>query len=182
MNTPNKLTVLRMIMIPFFLVSLFWKTDNNINYIFALIIFSVACITDALDGYLARKNNLITNFGKLMDPLADKLLVSSALISFIELQIVSCIPIIIIISREFLVTSIRMIALESNKVISANIWGKVKTIIQMISIIAILILLFLGNSIANSGLIVSILIWLSAVVTLVSGLTYIWDNRKIILS
>lgn len=187
LNTPNKLTVLRVLLIPFFIAALLLEQffPPGINYLVAGIIFGVASLTDLLDGYIARKQNIVTNFGKLMDPLADKLLVTSAFICFIEIGITSAVPIIIIISREFLVTSVRMLALENGKVIAANIWGKLKTVIQMVSISLVFVLLFINGAfgiinISTVNNINSVLMWLCAVVTLISGATYIWDNRKLI--
>jgi CDP-diacylglycerol--glycerol-3-phosphate 3-phosphatidyltransferase len=188
MNTPNKLTLLRIILVPFFIAVLFFNKGNSIffgwKYFFADIIFSVAAITDFVDGYLARKNHQITNFGKLMDPLADKLLVCSAFIFFIQLNITSAIPIIIIIAREFLVTSVRLVAIENGTVIAANKWGKAKTVTQMLSIIVTMLLYFLTYAFGAipqeiSHIAAEILIYISTLITLISGFTYVWQNRKL---
>lgn len=192
LNTPNKLTVLRIILIPFFIFALLSDKifPPGINYLVGGVIFGVASFTDLLDGHIARKQNIVTNFGKLMDPLADKLLVTSAMLCFIEIGVTGSVPVIIIIAREFLVTSVRMIALESGKVIAANIWGKMKTVIQMVSISLVMLLLFVSRafniidfSLIDFSLVEQInsaLMWLCAVVTLISGATYIWDNRDLI--
>lgn len=187
LNTPNKLTLLRIILIPFFIGALLLDDifSPGVNYLVGGLIFGIASITDLLDGYIARKQNIVTNFGKLMDPLADKLLVTSAMLCFMDIGVTGSIPIIIIISREFLVTSVRMLALESGTVIAANIWGKMKTVIQMVSISVILLMLFVQGafSILDTTLVSHInlvLMWICAVVTLISGWAYIWDNRKII--
>ena len=187
MNTPNKLTILRIILIPFFMAAVLLPNilPPGINYFVAAAIFGIASLTDLLDGRIARKNNIVTNFGKLMDPLADKLLVTSALLCFIEIGVTGSVPITIIIAREFLVTSVRMLALEGGKVIAANIWGKMKTVIQMTSISVVLLLLFVSSAfgIVSMSLVTSInsvLMWICAAITLISGATYIWDNRNLI--
>lgn len=132
MNLPNKLTVLRVIMIPFFLLALSW------NKYVALAIFVVASLTDLIDGKIARKYNLVTNFGKFMDPLADKLLVCSALVAFVELQRLSSWVAIIIIAREFIISGFRLVAADKGIVIAASYWGKWKTTFQMIMIILLI--------------------------------------------
>ncbi|MDR2656105.1 MAG: CDP-diacylglycerol--glycerol-3-phosphate 3-phosphatidyltransferase [Oscillospiraceae bacterium] len=188
MNMPNKLTLLRIILVPFFIGALYidkaapafagWK------YFIADIIFSAAALTDFADGYLARKNHQITNFGKLMDPLADKLLVCSAFIFFVQLNITRAIPVIIIIAREFLVTSVRLIAIETGTVIAANNWGKAKTVTQMLSIIITMLLYFMTYAFGliplnASRVVAEILIYASTLITLISGFTYVWQNRKL---
>lgn len=175
MNLPNKLTVLRICMIPFFV---FFVLNDSIaynNYI-ALVIFSVACITDALDGYLARKNNLISNFGKFMDPLADKLLVCSALICFVELGQISAWIVIVIISREFIISGFRLIAADNGIVIAASIWGKFKTIAQMV--MAILLIVNFDYSAFN--VLEVIFVYLSLVLTVVSLVDYLVKNRSVL--
>ena len=139
MNLPNKLTVVRVCMVPFFV---FFMLAEFVPYrfLYALVLFSVAAYTDHLDGKIARSRNLVTNFGKLMDPLADKIMVMSALICFVKLDLASTVCVIIIMFREFAVSSIRMIALEQGQVIPANNWGKAKTVSQIVSIIVILTL------------------------------------------
>lgn len=137
MNLPNKLTVVRVILVPFFVFFLLLPGIPH-HYLYALILFSAAAYTDHLDGKLARKNNQITNFGKFLDPLADKILVVSALVCFVDLRIASTWCVILIIAREFMVTSIRLVAVDNGVVIAANNWGKTKTISQVIAIVAIL--------------------------------------------
>ena len=133
MNLPNKLTILRIIFIPFFLVALYVDAIPGGKWI-ALGLFIIAAATDALDGYIARKYNLVTNFGKFMDPLADKLLVSSAMIALIELNRISAIVVIVIIAREFIISGFRLVASDSGVVIAAGNLGKIKTVIQMVMV------------------------------------------------
>lgn len=185
MNTPNKLTLLRVVLVPLFLVFLLIKSIPY-NYIYALLIFSTASITDFLDGYLARKNNQVTTFGKFLDPLADKVLVISAMICFIELGLASSIPIIIIVAREFMVTSIRLVAVSSTgNVIAAASLGKLKTIVQLVSLIAILLALAVCQVAAlpafiDIPLISNWLMWVSALITVISGIQYLVVNRGLI--
>ena len=139
MNLPNKLTIFRVILIPFFVF--FLLTDvlgANGDYL-ALVIFIVASLTDMLDGKIARKYNLVTNFGKFMDPLADKLLVCSAMICLVDLKLLPAWIVIIMIAREFIISGFRLLAATNGVVIAAGIWGKIKTVVQMCMIIAILI-------------------------------------------
>jgi CDP-diacylglycerol--glycerol-3-phosphate 3-phosphatidyltransferase len=185
MNTPNKLTILRMCLIPFFVVFL-TLTQIPLSHLWALIIFVIASITDALDGNIARKNNLVTNFGKFLDPIADKLLVVSALLCFVKLNLISAVVVIVIVAREFLVSSLRLIAVGGGKVIAASIWGKMKTVTQMVAIITIMFLQFLIqiNVIPSDALWVcplnEILMWISAVFTIVSGAQYLMANKEFI--
>ena len=139
MNTPNKLTVTRMIIVPFLVVFLLTGWGGDANRYISLALFVVASVTDWFDGYLARKNNLVTNFGKFMDPLADKLLVCSAMICMIELNRLPAWFVIIIIGREFIISGFRLIAAENGIVIAANYWGKFKTASQMIMIILLIL-------------------------------------------
>jgi CDP-diacylglycerol--glycerol-3-phosphate 3-phosphatidyltransferase len=180
MNLPNKLTIFRVVLIPLFLVFLFIDKIPG-NYFLALAIFAIASITDALDGHIARKNNLVTNFGKFLDPLADKVLVMSALVAFIELGLASSIAVIIILAREFMVTSLRLVAnKEGGKVIAAGMLGKLKTAFTMVAIVAILFLKGLAGCIDisfNLGLIYDILIWIATAITAISGIQYLWQYR-----
>ena len=183
MNLPNRLTLLRVILIPFFL--LFMYIDVPLHYGIALLIFSVASITDALDGKIARKRNLVTNFGKFLDPLADKVLVIAALTVFVELSEVKmgAIPLIIITAREFMVSGLRLLAANSGIVVAAGVWGKLKTAFTMVAIIAILFWLCLcfdfgidfpetfRNAIDN--IVVPVLVWISTVLTVISGAVYL---------
>ena len=139
MNTPNKLTIARMILVPFFVLFILTGWGGDANRYVCLAIFVVASITDWFDGHLARKNNLVTNFGKFMDPLADKLLVCSALICMIELDRLPAWFVIIIIAREFIISGFRLIAAENGVVIAANYWGKFKTVSQMVMIILLIL-------------------------------------------
>lgn len=167
MNTPNKLTLLRIFMVPFFMIFLMF---NQIPYhmLFALLVFILASVTDLIDGKLARKYNQVTNFGKIMDPLADKLLVTSALICFIGLGLCDVWAVVIIIAREFLVTSIRIIAAGSGKVIAANIWGKIKTNSQIIAVVAVM----LGSYFGLPVIVGEIVVWAAAIFTIISGIQY----------
>ena len=169
MNLPNKLTIFRVILIPVFIIALMSGIiPEPVNRYVGVVIFCVASFTDYLDGHIARKYNLVTNFGKFTDPLADKLLVSSALICMIELGFLPAWIVIIIISREFIITGFRLIAAEGGLVIAASWWGKIKTVTQMLMII--LVLLGVGGIIGN------ILIILATVFTVISGVDYIVKN------
>ena len=175
MNTPNKLTVARMIIVPFLVVFLLTGWGGDANRYISLALFVVASVTDWFDGYLARKNHLVTNFGKFMDPLADKLLVCSAMICMIELNRLPAWFVIIIIGREFIISGFRLIAAENGIVIAANYWGKFKTASQMIMII-LLILHFDGIFVTLEQL----FIWLSLALTIISLITYIWQNKSVL--
>ena len=175
MNTPNKLTVGRMIMVPFLVLFLLTGWGGEANRYISVAIFVIASVTDWFDGYLARKNHLVTNFGKFMDPLADKLLVCSDMICLIELERLPAWIVIVIIAREFIISGFRLIAAENGIVIAANYWGKFKTVSQMIMII--LLLLDLGGAFDILG---EIFIWLSLILTVISLITYIWQNRSVL--
>lgn len=183
MNTPNKLTLLRVILVPVFLAFLM-ITRIPYNYIIALVVFSVASITDLLDGHLARRNNQVTTFGKFLDPLADKVLVISAMICFVEMGLASSVAVIIIVAREFMVTSIRLVALSSDgKIIAAGFLGKLKTVISMVAVIGILLLCAISDIVAlpewiNIPFISHTLMWLATIITIVSGAQYIFENRQ----
>lgn len=175
MNLPNKLTILRTIMIPVFLIFLYIPGLGMTGDVLAAAIFVLASFTDLLDGKIARKYNLVTNFGKFMDPLADKLLVCSAMICFIELDKLPAWIVIIIIGREFIISGFRLIAAENGIVIAANYWGKFKTVSQMIMII--LLLIDLGGAF---DILEQIFIWLSVALTIISLITYIWQNKNVL--
>ena len=175
MNTPNKLTIARMIIVPFLVIFLLTGWGGEANRYISLTLIVVASVTDWFDGYLARKNNLVTNFGKFMDPLADKLLVCSAMICMIDLKRLPAWFVIIIIAREFIISGFRLIAAENGIVIAANYWGKFKTASQMIMII-LLILHFDGIFV----ILEQIFIWLSLALTIISLITYIWQNRTVL--
>ena len=175
MNTPNKLTIARMLIVPFLVIFLLTGWGGEANRYISLTLFVVASVTDWFDGYLARKNNLVTNFGKFMDPLADKLLVCSAMICMIDLKRLSAWFVIIIIAREFIISGFRLIAAENGIVIAAIYCGKFKTASQMIMII-LLILHFDGIFV----ILEQIFIWLSLALTIISLITYIWQNRTVL--
>lgn len=182
MNWPNRLTILRVILIPFFVACLMLDQGvGTLRYI-SLGIFIVASLTDALDGHIARKYNLVTNFGKFMDPLADKLLVCSAMICFIELGKMPAWVVLIIISREFIISGFRLIASDNGLVIAASWWGKSKTIVQMVMII--FLLLDLGTVVTGWAdsihIVEQVLIYLSLLLTVVSLVDYIVKNRQVL--
>lgn len=184
MNLPNKLTVLRLILVPFYVFFLLMPTIPH-HYLIALIIFIIASYTDHLDGKIARKYNMITDFGKFADPLADKVMIVSALACFVELGLTSSIALIIILAREFTVTSIRLVASSQGKVVAANIWGKVKTVSQIIAVFVIMLMQYLIEiSLTPNALWIKItcesLMWLSVFFTLLSGIIYIMQNFEFI--
>ena len=174
MNTPNKPTLLRIIMIPFFVVFMLVDFGPWSKWA-ALAIFVVASLTDTLDGYLARRDHLVTNFGKFMDPLADKLLVCSAMICMIELGRLPSWVVIVIIGREFVISGFRLIASDNGVVIAANYWGKIKTVCQMVMIIVLIADLGGGFVILEQ-----ILIYASLLLTVISLVTYLWQNRSVL--
>ena len=175
MNLPNKLTILRVILIPFFVVFMLFDITGAADKWIALVIFCVASLTDMLDGKIARKYNLVTNFGKFMDPLADKLLVCSAMICLIPSGKLPTAIVIVIIAREFIISGFRLVASDNGIVIAANYWGKFKTVSQMAMIIVL---------IADLGgvfdLIGQILIWLALALTIISLIDYVWTNRQVL--
>ena len=175
MNLPNKLTVLRVIMVPFFVFFMLTDVGGPANKWIALILFCVASLTDMLDGKIARKYNLVTNFGKFMDPLADKLLVCSAMICMIEMGKLPAWIVIVIIAREFIISGFRLVASDNGIVIAASYWGKFKTVSQMIMII--LLMLDFGGIFT---VLTQVFIWLSVALTIISLLTYIMQNRKVL--
>lgn len=175
MNLPNKLTILRVIMIPFFVAALMVAgTENQTLRMVALVLFVVASLTDLLDGKIARKYNLVTNFGKFMDPLADKLLVCSALICFIELGQLPAWMVIIIISREFIISGFRLVASDNGVVIAASYWGKFKTTFQMAAIILLIL------NVPALSIVTTICIWIALALTVISLCDYIIKNHKVL--
>jgi CDP-diacylglycerol--glycerol-3-phosphate 3-phosphatidyltransferase len=195
MNLANKLTILRIILVPIFL--LFIAIKIPYGTIIATMVFIIAALTDKLDGYIARSRNQITRFGKFMDPLADKLLVTAALVSLVELQIIPAWAAIIIIAREFAVTGLRSIAAAEGIVISASWWGKVKTVIQIVAIIFALFKVILktmpetipelAKSISNSpklleffNVMPGITMAIAIVITIISGVDYFSKNKAVI--
>ncbi len=189
MNTPNKLTIGRIIATPFFMAAL--MIDFPFHYTTALILFIAASLTDMIDGKMARKYNMITDFGKFLDPLADKMLTTAAFLGFIKMGIgwqVTWIAFIVLF-REFLISSLRLVVVSSGgKVIAANMWGKCKTVSQMAGIIFALFCYVLigdfniGNTAFVSGcnIIISILFWVSAVLCIISGVIYLLDSREFV--
>lgn len=183
MNLPNKLTILRIVMVPFFVFFLLADFVPH-RYLFALLLFCAASYTDHLDGKIARRDHLVTNFGKLMDPLADKILVMSALICLVKLDLASTVCVILIMLREFSVTSIRLLAVEQGRVIAANNWGKAKTVSQMVAIIAILFFQYLGGFLPQLlpgfTLTGQVLIWIATLLAVLSGIIYLKDNADVL--
>lgn len=188
MNLPNCLTVLRLIMTPFFLASLIYEFPQH--YLIALIIFAAASITDMFDGQIARKRNLITDFGKFLDPLADKMLTTSAFLGFVFLKIGfgTVWIVFIVLIREFLITSLRLVSAGKGTVIAANVWGKAKTVSQMFAIIVTIlgryILSFSSANVLAVQVTVSVVtnstLWISAALTVISGIIYVAENKKYI--
>lgn len=175
MNLPNKLTILRVCMIPFFVVVLLYDQGNNQTArLIADVIFIAASLTDLLDGKIARKYNLVTNFGKFMDPLADKLLVCSALICLIELGQLPAWIVIIIISREFIISGFRLVASDNGVVIAASYWGKFKTVFQMLTVILMII------NLPALALVTRICLLIAVVLTIISLADYVVKNKKVL--
>lgn len=178
MNLPNKLTILRIILVPFLLVMLYNIGDSFLMSVGSAILFLLISLTDLLDGKIARKYNLVTDFGKFLDPLADKILVISTMIAFIDMGYISSLAVIIIIIREFLVTSLRLVAASDNLVIAASKLGKLKTVIQMT---VLTILFFTPQTVKLLGILPNtILIWIMVIITVVSGADYLIKNKHVI--
>lgn len=175
MNLPNKLTVLRVILIPFFVAALLIEGGENqtMRYL-AATIFIVASLTDMLDGKIARKYNLVTNFGKFMDPLADKLLVCSALICLVQLGQLPAWMVIVIVSREFIISGFRLVAVEQGIVIAASYWGKFKTTFQMIAVVLLIL------NIQILSVITLLCTWIALILTIISLVDYLWKNHKVL--
>ncbi len=191
MNLPNKLTVLRIALVPAFCFFLLMPSIGH-HYLIALIIFSITAYTDYLDGKIARRDNLVTDFGKIMDPLADKIMVMSALICFVALGLTNVWFVILILFREFAVTSIRLVASSGGKVIAANIWGKLKTVSQIIAIVVIIALGYV-DEMSGRGMISlfeghefvfyiigEVFMFISVFTSFYSGLIYAKENRDIL--
>jgi len=178
MNLPNKLTLMRVIMVPFLVLFLLTGWGGEANRYICFAIFAVASITDWFDGKIARKYNLITDFGKFMDPLADKLLVCSAMICMIDLGRLPSWFVVIVIAREFIISGFRLIAVEKGVVIAANYWGKFKTASSMIMII----LLILDIQVPAVQVITQIFVWVSLALTVISLVTYILENKGVMES
>ncbi len=182
MNLPNKLTVLRIVLTPFYLAAMLINFEYN--YLVAALIFIVASVTDFLDGKIARKNNLVTTFGKLCDPVADKMLTTAALLAFMHLDLCNIWIVMVILTREFLVTSFRLVASAQGIVIPAGILGKLKTASQMIFSIVIMFMVhfaqYMDIDYGRISLVSNILMAVSAVLTVVSGIKYMFDGKKVI--
>ncbi len=176
MTLPNILTCLRVLLIPVFMVLAY--QGNLPCDVAALIVYVAACLTDYVDGNLARKNNQVTNFGKFMDPVADKLLVMAALLIFVEDGTIAAWMVAIILGREFIVSALRMVAASEGLVIAANMWGKTKTVITMITLI--FLLCPIGPIMLGPISLQDIMIWITVIITAVSGVTYITDNFAVI--
>ena len=176
MNTPNKLTVARMILVPFLVLFMLTGWGGDANSYISLAIFVVASVTDWFDGKLARKYNLVTNFGKFMDPLADKLLVCSALICFVEMGLLPAWMVIIIISREFIISGFRLVASDNGVVIAASYWGKFKTTFQMIMIV--LLIAQIPGSLFD--ILEQIFIYAALILTVVSLIDYLVKNKDVL--
>lgn len=175
MNLPNKITIFRVFMIPLFVVLMMLQRIPG-NEFYALSVYAIACISDALDGHIARKYNLITDFGKFMDPVADKLLVCSALICFVEQGLMPAWVALIIIARELVIDGFRLVAASKGIVIAASIWGKAKTVVQMIACFV----LILNVDLLVFNIIEQVLIYASLILTIVSLADYIYKNRTVL--
>ncbi|MBR2724728.1 MAG: CDP-diacylglycerol--glycerol-3-phosphate 3-phosphatidyltransferase [Ruminococcus sp.] len=194
MNLPNKLTILRILIVPFMIAALL--IDFPHHFLVAGLLFGAASLTDFFDGKIARERNLITDFGKFADPLADKIMVISCLVCFVAMKLCDPVLLFIVLFREFSVTSIRLVAASNGTVIAANIWGKVKTVSQIIAIVAVFVFQYflelckhgiipltkeitdMLSCYLNSG--GMILLWISTIFTIISGIIYIKDNKNCI--
>ena len=175
MNLPNKLTILRIILVPVFVAVMLTNCFGDNSRWVALAIFIIASLTDLLDGKIARKYNLVTNFGKFMDPLADKMLVCSALICLVDLGRIPSWMVIVIVARDFVISGFRLVAAESGKVIAANYWGKFKTASQMVMIC----LLIADIQYGFFPLLSEIFKWIALVLTVISLIIYLADNKDV---
>ena len=177
MNLPNKLTILRIVIIPLFILFLYVDIGDNMNLYIAALLFIVASLTDLLDGKIARKYNLVTNFGKFMDPLADKLLVCSALIALVDIEKLAGWIVIIIISRDFIINGFRVLAADNGIVIAASYWGKLKTTCQMIMIV----LLIVDLDIPYMYIVNNFFVYVALFLTIISLFDYIYKNYKVLM-
>ena len=189
MNLPNKLTLIRILLVPFMVAALL--IPFPLHNLAALVLFAAASVTDLLDGKIARKHGLVTDFGKFADPLADKILVLAALLCFVQNGLCDCVAVILVLMREFAVTSVRLIAASNGRVIAANIFGKIKTVTQMVAIIGIMALQILvdlrafGLTLPQNAdgvifIINEVLIWISTFFAVLSGVIYLVQNRDCI--
>lgn len=185
MNLPNKLTLLRIILVPIYL--LLFLVNFPFHYLASVLVFILASLTDMWDGKIARKYNLVTNLGKFMDPIADKMLTTAAFVGLLAISKMSPWALIIILIREFVVTSVRLLAAEGGKVIAANMWGKAKTVAQYIVIIYMMVALQFADLFNFSwvyiftDIIGCIFIWIATIMTAISGFLYFWQNRSFFL-
>ncbi|MBE6678461.1 MAG: CDP-diacylglycerol--glycerol-3-phosphate 3-phosphatidyltransferase [Ruminococcaceae bacterium] len=184
MNLPNKLTLLRIALIPFFVICFYLPLDYSM-YIGAAV-FLGAYITDAVDGHIARKHGLVTDFGKLMDPIADKLLSASALIMLCAVGHIHPVAVIVILSREFFISGLRLVCADKGVVVAASKWGKLKTVSQVVCIIAVMLAYPTAALIANETLgkvltvFADVTVWISVALALISGADYVYKNRSFI--
>ncbi|MDK2917451.1 MAG: CDP-diacylglycerol---glycerol-3-phosphate 3-phosphatidyltransferase [Candidatus Petromonas sp.] len=176
MNLANKITIARIFLIPIFMVFLLAKIPYGVTI--AALIFIIAALTDSLDGYIARSKNQITKLGKFMDPLADKLLVTAALVSLVQMDKLSAWVVVVIISREFVVSVFRAIAAAEGIVIAASPWGKAKTVSQIVAIISILLNNYPFNLFGFPF--ASLAIWIAVILTIISGVDYVYSNRRVL--
>lgn len=181
MTTANKITIFRVILVPVFMVLMLMGTD--VSRMWALAVFVIASASDWLDGYIARHHNQVSNFGKFMDPLADKVLTTAAFMTLMEDGRLwyGSVAIMLILTREFMVAGLRMNAGASGTVIAASMFGKIKTVVQMIAIIASIALSLSIFPTETAVLITNIFVWISTVVTVISGIDYLWKNRQVFL-
>lgn len=190
LNLPNILTISRIVITPIFLFVILMESLQH-RFLLACIIFAIGSITDAVDGHLARKNNQITNFGKFLDPIADKILTTSALLAFMSMGLCNIWIVMLVLTREFAIASVRMIAASNGVVIPANVWGKIKTVTQMVFTILIMLLgeayyivettdAILFSKLPDLSLVSNGLLWITAIFTVISGAVYLIDSRKII--
>ncbi|MCI8640138.1 MAG: CDP-diacylglycerol--glycerol-3-phosphate 3-phosphatidyltransferase [Coprococcus sp.] len=175
MNLPNKLTILRIIMIPFFVAFLLFDITGAADKWIALVLFCAASLTDLLDGKIARKYNQVTNFGKFMDPLADKLLVCTAMICLVSMDLLNVIVVLVIIAREFIISGFRLVASDNGIVIAASYWGKFKTVSQMAMVIVLI--MDLGGVFDVVG---DVLMWIALILTVISLVDYIAKNKQVL--
>lgn len=190
LNVPNMLSLARILITPIFLAFILWENLPH-RFLIACVIFSIGAITDAVDGHLARKNNQITTFGKFIDPIADKVLTTSALLAFLSMGLCSIWVVMLVLTREFIIASIRMISASNGVVVPANIWGKIKTVTQMVFTILIMLLgeayyitqmnyMEIYVKLPELSLVSNGLLWVTAVFTVISGIIYLYDSRKVI--
>ena len=181
MNTANKITILRIVLVPVFMALML--IDGDASKMWALAIFIIASASDWLDGYIARNYNQVSNFGKFMDPLADKILTTAAFLALMEINrlTLGSVAIMLILAREFMVAGLRMNAGASGTVIAASMFGKIKTVVQMIAIIASIALTHSVFPEKTAILMTNIFVWVSTIVTVISGIDYLWKNKQVFL-